>query len=253
MIDVASFTRYGATAAGLFTVLAAGALLFAELNRPVEQIRIEGQLTGEERRLIEQALTGHADARILTASLSKVVADVDALGWPQNVTVRRDWPDTLVLRINKQGVIARWKGDQYLTSNGRVINEADVTGELPSIEVESISPEVALSTLQQLDERARLHGLRIAQLRHSAAQGWWLHQDDGVRVNLGRGHSKAVLLTRYQRFLRVRSQLSAEQRSGVEYADVRYANGVALKARSADDPALLIGQAESTRTVIDGR
>ncbi len=253
MIDVSHLGRFGIVAAVSAAVLAAVALLYAQLNQPVAQIRIEGQLSKEERRLVEAALSAHADSNILSVRLGAVLADVNALGWPQNVTVQRQWPDTLVLRINKQGVIAHWNGDRYLTSNGRVIDQADVTGDLPVIQVSSVAPELALATLQQLDESARMHGLRVAQLHHSASQGWWLKQSDGVRVNLGRDSSKAALLVRYQRFLRVRGHLTAQQRAEIEYADARYANGVALKARTQTDTALLLGRADSTRAVTDGR
>lgn len=253
MMDIAHISRYGITAAVLLSVAAAALLLYTELNRPIEEIRIEGQLSDQERELLQVALDPHGDANILSVRLDDVVADVTALGWPQNVSVRRQWPDTLILRINKQGVIALWNDDRYLTNNGRVIDQADVPNTLPSIAAEAVAPEAALAVLQQLDEVARLHGLRIAQLNHSVAQGWWLLQDDGVRINLGRGHPRSQLVDRYQRFLRVRAQLPVEQLATLEYADVRYANGVALKSIDAADEPLLVGHAESTRTVIDER
>lgn len=256
-MDINYISRYGVATAVLVSVVAAALLLFSELNRPIEQVRIEGHLSAQERELLAEALVAHEDEAILSVDLPAVVEDVNALGWPQNVSVRRQWPDTLVLRIQKQGVIAHWNADRYLTNNGRVIEQADVLGSLPSLEVENIEPEAALATLQRLDELARLHGLRIARLNHSVTQGWWLLQNDGVRVNLGRSDPVSALSQRYQRFLRVRAALPQAQVATIEYADVRYTNGVALKSTpapgdAAGDP-LLVGQAQSTRTLMDER
>ena len=98
-----------------------------------------------------------------------------------------------------------------------------------------------------------MQGLHIAELHFQVAQGWWLLQNDGVRVNLGLGQPKAQLFDRYQRFLHVRSQLPQEQLAAIEYADVRYANGVALKSHTPVDAPLLAEHAEPARTVLDGR
>lgn len=241
MMSVEAIGRWGARA-GIVVVLSAAALLvFAQLNQPIAQIRIEGALSTAERTLIRDALAHYADAHILTASLDGVVADITALGWPQKVSARRVWPDTLVLRINKQDVVAVWNRDSYLTNNARVIDDADVLARLPTIDAEGLDPEIALAALQQLDERARLHGVRVVALRHSFAQGWWLKQSDGVAVSLGRGD--AALDRRYRRFMQVRSGLPVEQLAQLRSADVRYANGVALRL-AATDQDLLLGQTQ---------
>lgn len=247
MPDMAQLGRFGAAAAIAIVLAAAALLVFAQLNRPIAHMRIEGQLSAAERALIKEALAGYTDAHILTTPLDAVVADVAALGWPQQVSARRVWPDALVLRIHKQDVIARWNNGQYLTNNARVIDQADGAAELPQIETDSLSPEAALTALQHLDELARLHGLRVVTVKHSFAQGWWLRQSDGVAVSLGRKDEE--LQQRYRRFLRVRAELPVAALATLEYADVRYANGVALRLTEGlegqqGNSELLLGQTQ---------
>ncbi|MFK7912913.1 MAG: cell division protein FtsQ/DivIB [Pseudomonadales bacterium] len=233
--------RWGGCAALVIVLSAAALLVFAQLNRPIEQMRIEGQLSTAERALIRDALAHYGDANILTTSLDAVVADINALGWPQKVSARRVWPDTLVLRINRQDVVAVWNDTAFLTNNAKVIEDADVVVQLPVIEAQGLDPEVALGALQQLDELARLQGLRVVALRHSFAEGWWLKQSDGVAVSLGR--SDEALRQRYLRFMKVRAELPLEQLAALEYADVRYANGVALGLGDAASE-LLVGNTQ---------
>ena len=240
-MSIELLSRWGGRGAIALVLSAAGLFVFSQLNQPIEQMRIEGQLSTAERALVRAALAHYADTNILTASLDDVVADINALGWPQKVSARRLWPDTLVLRINKQDVVAVWNETAFLTNNAKIIDEADVVVQLPAITAEGLGPEVALGALQQLDELARMQGLRVVALRHSFAEGWWLKQSDGVGVSLGR--ADATLQRRYQRFLKVRAELPLEQLAGLEYADVRYANGVALGLGDAASE-LLVGNTQ---------
>ncbi|MEM1231387.1 MAG: cell division protein FtsQ/DivIB [Pseudomonadota bacterium] len=226
----------------LVALLAGGVLLHRALDRPVTDIRIEGVLSPAERALLQSALQPFASTRILSADLAALVAAVEALGWPEDVSVRRVWPRTLALSVRRQSIVARWADDAYLTSGGQVIEQADVSTSLPVLRVAPRDPALALATLQQLDALARAHGLRVSALDFAPAQGWRLTQSDGVPVQLGSGPLADVLLPRYRRFLRVRGQLPSAARAALEYADARYDSGVAIKPGTGAEP-LLLGQA----------
>jgi cell division septal protein FtsQ len=252
MMDMARLTRHGMVGAVALAVLVVMLLVYRALNAPVTEIRIEGSLSPAERVLLQTALAPVRDARILTADLRALVRDIEALGWPEDVSVRRLWPSTLQLSIRKQSVVARWQDSQFLTSTGRVIDQADVGDDLPRLRVAGTDPLEALETLQQLDQLARGQGLRVAALDFEPARGWRLTQSDSVPVYLGDGPLLAVLRPAYARFLKVRSALPMAARQSLEYADARYDSGVAIKSSPAAAPVLL-GQATSKGTGIDER
>lgn len=208
--------------------------LFALLNRPLRAIHIEGMLAPSERQIVVAALKEQADARILSVSLNAVAEAVRELGWAQAVTVRRVWPDTLTVTINRQAVVAQWREDEVLTSTGQVVPQPDPTAALPQLEAQSLSPAATLTLYQQLE---RLDGSStIARLSETMLEGWVVELDTGDRVVLGRAPRSAELARRFQRYLEVRSSLPAEE---VVRADARYAHGVAIKAPKSDGEALL--------------
>lgn len=251
-MDMERLTRYGFATGAVAALAAVTALLYGQLNQPVREIKVEGPLSPTERALLQAALVPYSDARILTADLDALVGAVEALGWPQEVTVRRRWPDQLLLAIRKQSVVAHWQDSAFLTSTGRVIGQADVQGTLPRLAVEDVDPLVALETLQQLDALARGQRLRVSALDFDAADGWRVTQSDGLPVYLGLGSLQTVLLPRYQRFLRVRAQIVARHGSALRYADARYDSGVAIRAEGEEEP-LLLGQAISKERGPHGR
>ena len=91
---------------------------FTLVNRPLGEVRIEGALRDAERRLVQEQLhgllQGAQPARILTVDLEAVAAGIRSLGWAQAVTVRRVWPETLIVAIQRQLLVARWQGDAAL-------------------------------------------------------------------------------------------------------------------------------------------
>ncbi|MEM1435689.1 MAG: FtsQ-type POTRA domain-containing protein [Pseudomonadota bacterium] len=219
------------------------AVLFALLNRPLREIRVEGMLAPGERQMVMAALEDQADARILSVSLDAVAAAVRELGWAQAVTVRRVWPDTLTVAINRQAVVAVWRDDAVLTSTGQVITQPESTGSLPELRSTSLPPAATLTLYQQLE---RLDPARtIKRLSETPLEGWVVELKAGDRVVLGRAASSAELARRFQRFLEVRRSLPPSE---VVRADARYAHGVAIKAPQADgDPLLAASMSEQER------
>lgn len=211
------------------------AVLFALLNRPLREIRVEGMLAPSERQMVTAALRAQADARILTVNLDAVAGAVRELGWAQAVTVRRVWPDTLAVAINRQAVVAQWREDEVLTSTGRVIPQPEPAGEsLPQLRSSSLPPAATLTLYQQLE---RLDPARsIARLTEMPLEGWVVELKSGDRVVLGRASGNAELVRRFRRYLEVRSQLPPSE---IVRADARYAHGVAIKAPEAGNDALL--------------
>lgn len=200
--------------------------LFLGLNRPVQEIRVEGSLAAAEQRVVKTALRGFADARILTVSLDAVAQTVAEIDWAQAVTVRRRWPHTLIIGINRQAVVARWGRGEYLTSNGQIVAQHESDGPLPLLVANTVAAPDALKLFQQLRAVSRRAGVRIVELRESASDGWTLTLASGDAVVLGRAEDPAQLAERQARYLTVRNSISAK---GPVQADARYAHGVAVK------------------------
>lgn len=219
------------------------ALLYGLLNRPLREIRIEGMLAPGEREMVVAALREQADARILSVSLDSVAEAVRGLGWAQAVTVRRVWPDTLTVAINRQAVVAVWQEDEVLTSTGQIIPQPDPAAALPQLHSSSLPPAATLTLYQQLERLDPAN--TIARLTETELEGWVVELKAGDRVVLGRAPSSAALAQRFQRYVEVRRSLPSSENIR---ADARYTHGVAIRTPAAsDDPLLAASLAEEER------
>jgi cell division protein FtsQ len=73
-------------------------------------------------------------------------------------------------------------------------------------------------------------GLAIGKLELSGRGSWRVELEDGASVVLGRG-SEDELTARVERFLRTLAQVRGRWNAALQYADLRHADGYALRLR----------------------
>ena len=80
-----------------------------------------------------------------------------------------------------------------------------------------------LPTLRTLD-------LEIEQMQLSTRGSWRVLLDSGATIELGRG-SEDEVAARSERFVRTLSQVTSRYHAPLEYADLRHADGYAVRLR----------------------
>lgn len=219
----------------LLLVAAAVFLLWIGANRPLSSVVVEGVLSTEERAAVQTALTPNLQTRLLSLDLAEVVAQVEALSWPQAVSVRRVWPDELVVGVVKQQVVAAWNDDRYLTSTGQIVTLAVAPGPLPKLRSVTTEPGDALELYQRLAALSKQQGSALVALNENAVGEWRITLRPALAVMLGEAETTNELVDRLHRFFVVRQRRPDSAERQLRYADARYANGVALRWNDATD------------------
>ncbi len=153
--------------------LLAGAVAVAlgwQMDRPIENVRVIGELTAGEQQQIEAAVLTGLDAGILSVDLSEVRDRLQSLSWTRRVTVRRVWPPGLDIAVDKDVPVAVWGVGAHLTSNGRVMAIPDAPAALPVFDCALASPRGALEVYLLLQES--LPGTREDASRRSGRRPW---------------------------------------------------------------------------------
>jgi len=221
-------------------LIAVGALItWIELDAPISVVRVEGQLDTAERAAIRRAMAaglraGATDTRglvgvtsgILSTDLEALRQSIHALSWPRHVTVRRSWPDGLVVSVDKEMVIAAWR-DAYLNTEGKVVQWPVARTDLPIFDCQVSQPRAAMEVYQRLNDATASAGLRIDRLAQNELGEWTVNFSDGIKLILGAEH----LSQRVARFLVVYEHELAQIEGSVDQVDARYANGVAVRWR----------------------
>ena len=219
----------------LLGLAAVAAWIYVSLDRPVRSVEVIGALAPAEAAEVERRLNELKPRRLLSTDLGALREHLLALSWPRLVQIRRVWPDTISIRIERQLVVAKWGGEGYLTAGGELVGGVDRTVGVPRLDCEIASPQKALEIYRYLQDIASEDDLEISSLAENALGEWRLELANGVRAHLGAD----ALRSRMGRFMQVHRHLAQVNAQAVRYLDLRYANGAAVRF---DEPQVLAGR-----------
>lgn len=152
------------------------------------------------------------------------------LAWIEKVSLRRLWPDKLVIEITEKPPLAVWNDKAILMANGALFfpqplsKTPKVLAQLPRFyAAESLKTEVAAKYLEFTEHLLR-EKLTIERLEVTADRGWTINVNAGFKVFLG----KTELTPRLTRFLLAYRAQLRDHRKSISHVDMRYINGLAI-------------------------
>lgn len=240
-----------AVAAGVFALTAAALLAAGMLwlmRAPafaIRAIQLEGELTRNSVPTIRANATPRLAGNFFSVDLQQAQAAFESVPWVRRAVVRRVWPDRLVVRLEEHRAAALWQGlagegegdsgasDRLVNSDGEVFdaNIGDVEDDaLPTLAGPDGSAVQMLALLRRVQPALKPLGLQVERLHLSGRGSWRVELDSGARVELGRGIEDEVV-ARTERFARTLTQATSLWNRPLEYADLRHADGYALRLR----------------------
>ena len=175
-----------------------------------------------------------------TLNLQSAREAFEAVPWVRHAVVRRVWPDRLVVRLEEHRPVAVWKGeegdDRLVNDHGEVFeaNLGDVDERLlPDFSGPSSAAAEILAMYRRLKPVFQPLSLEPVSLALSGRGSWRVELDDGMAVELGRG-SEDEVLARTARFVRTITQVNGSSRRPIEYADLRHADGYAVRFKGGN-------------------
>lgn len=222
-------------------VLAAGLLwLMRSPMFPIRSIQLDGDLARNSVPTIRANAAPRLAGNFFSVDLQQGRAAFESVPWVRRAVVRRVWPDRLAVRLEEHRAAALWEGpdadsnaDRLVNGYGEVFeaNVGDVEDEgLPSLGGPEGSAALMLALYQRVQPAFAQLDLEVERLRLSGRGSWRAELDSGATVELGRG-SEDELVARTERFVRTLTQVTARWQQPLEYADLRHADGYAVRLR----------------------
>ena len=251
----------GAVAVGVALMLLAAAarwLARAPLFE-ISVIRVQGELTRNSAPTIRANALPALAGNFFDIDLAQAQRAFEQVPWVRRAVVRRVWPNQLLVEIEEHRAAALWDGsvagggiggtgaERLVNTNGEVFeaNLGDVEDEeLPLFAGPDGQAAPMLALWRRLQPAFAERGLAIERLRLSGRGSWRLELDDGARVELGRG-SEDEVAARAGRFLRTLAQVRGRWNAAIEYADLRHADGYALRLRGVTTTPARTGAARA--------
>lgn len=191
---------------------------------PLREVRLLDVPRNMPRADFESVLKKELRGTFFTVDLARARRGLEAVPWVRKAEVRRHWPDRIEVRIEEHAPLARW-GTMGLVNVQGEIFEATFEGRLPVFNGPAgASKEMAI---QYAYFRRSLEplGREPVQVNVTARRAWSLRIDTGLTLELGR----TDLENRLGRFVRNYERAAQHLGRRVDYVDLRYRNGFAVR------------------------
>lgn len=197
---------------------------------PIREVSIEGNFSHLESYSLQKLIVPFTQTNFFSIDLQGLKEKLLEQPWVAQVEVRRVWPDHLVIHLIEQKPVAIWNGSSLLSNSGIVFAPPINTfpDRLPFFSAPSGQQKLVMQMFQHLSDKVSVLGLTIAELDLTPRLAWYMRLNNGLQVVLGRDQ----IDQRLQRFIEAYSQLFAQRVTAVDYIDLRYSNGFAVKWRT---------------------
>lgn len=171
---------------------------------------------------VKAVVAPYAGAGFFQLDVDGIQRQLQNLPWVQQASVRRAWPDSLVVTVYEQQPVAQWGDDGLLNASGELFHPPLVVhGDLPRLNGVANSERLLLQRMRDVNEMVQPLGLRVSSMSLDQRRAWDIELDNGLQLKLGREQE----IRRIQRFVQFYPRLLALRAADAKVVDLRYPNG----------------------------
>ena len=197
---------------------------------PIKTVRIYG-INHTDQKELETVLIPLVERGFFSINVDMIRDRLRQMPWVSKIFVRRYWPDQVEITLLEKNAIARFNEQSLLTEGGELFipplhsSYDDLPQFLGPDGKQIIMLEYFKSFSRILDP---LHA-KIAYLELTPYYTWKITLTNGMTLQIG--HKD--ILTRLRHFVKVYPKIVGARAKDVEYIDLRYSNGMAIRWKGA--------------------
>lgn len=193
---------------------------------PIRTVRVEGGFRHLDPERLKQLALPWVRGGFFNVRLHALEKSLNELPWVKSVSIRRRWPDTVIIQVQEQQPIAQWGDDGLLNAQGQVFRPAPDTFPkgLPRLSGPEGSERQLVEHFIAADHLLQPVGLQPVGLQEDARRAWDLRLASGIRIAVGRDGFDARLAQLAEIFPAVLKSRKDE----IASIDLRYTNGLAV-------------------------
>ena len=194
---------------------------------PIKRVQVAGNFVHLSPADLEQQAGQVIRGGFITVNVAGVKRKLLQEEWISAVTVRRVWPDSLMIFVTEHEPVARW-GSNALISNEAAIfspEEASFRPGLPFLSGPQGSEDAVLEKYEFLKTELKPWDMEVEMLVLTERRAWQFRLANGPIVLLG----KKDVEGRFDRFFSFAIPYQADRLLQAKSIDMRYTNGFAVK------------------------
>lgn len=196
---------------------------------PIRYVQVEGAFQYIDKEDIKNKIHPLIQLSYFSIDLQRIQHALITLPWAEKVQVQRIWPNRLRLRIYEQQPVIRWQEGSLLNSHGDIFKPINIETfqSLPVLYGPVEQRYQLLQVMNDLKLSLIEKGLHLTEFRVSDRQSWLLVMKNGMVIQLGRLQP----LQKFTQLMQAFQVLGNELVEKIEYIDMRYPNGYAVRWR----------------------
>lgn len=197
---------------------------------PFHRIRLIYSGQHIDTKHISQLAWSNIEGGFFSLNVAKLKKAFMNQPWLEDVSIRREWPDTLALSIEEKHPEARWGAKGLISTQGEIFypSSDSIPKDLPLIDAPDSEEKEILTDFHKLNDDAQRLTLHITNLEVSDRDMYQMTLSNGVVVMIGRDD----VLQRFHHFVDLYSKIIGDKSDSVVGVDLRYPNGLAIKWKS---------------------
>ncbi|WP_118182264.1 cell division protein FtsQ/DivIB [Paraburkholderia phosphatilytica] len=214
-------------------LLAAGGLWL--IQRPsftLRSISIDGDTEHINTPTVRATVVGHLKGNFFTVDLDAARAAFEQMPWVRHASVRRVWPNALAVTLDEYKPLGTWGSDQLVSTDGELFtaNQGELDEDLPAFDGPDGTAKEVVARYHDFQKWFAPMGATPDEVTLSARYAWTVKLSNGTEVEFGRERNQDTLYDRARRLTAAWGAVTQRWGNDIEYADLRYPNGFAIRA-----------------------
>lgn len=202
-------------------------------HKPINEVQIEGSFQlfdkQEAERIIEDQVTGS----FIDLDIEKLKNTLEQNPWVDSVSIAREWPDKLIVKIFEQKAIARWGAESYLNMRGDIVNVENVNkiDDLPFLNSNDRYAKEVMQQYLRIGKLLSEYDVLLKSVDLDDTHSWTLIVNKEIIIKLGRDR----IWEKLQSLMEAKISVLNNDFSNIQQIDMRYNSGFAIAWKSTKD------------------
>ncbi|MCW8922482.1 MAG: cell division protein FtsQ/DivIB [Gammaproteobacteria bacterium] len=202
---------------------------------PIKKVEIEGEFENISHDVFREHVVAVIDGGYFSLDLDAMRTALMELPWVDDVSVRRQWPSGIHIKVTEKTAVAYWNDDALISDHGDVFKPDFISQQftLPKLNGPDGSHNKMWRFLVAINKDFSVMGFKVVDLNLDDRRAWGVHfvankTAEKIQLKLGRNHADE----RLSRFIRVFSSIDKFDLKNIVAIDLRYPNGFAMRIKN---------------------
>jgi len=211
-------------------VMSSGIFLFTQFDAsryfPIKTVNVYGT-NRTDHQVVQDMVQPLVNHGFFTVNLEDIKDRLTQMPWVADAFVRRLWPNAVAITVVEREPAALWNDKALLSTTGELFSPPQATypAGLPHVTAPEGKQSLVLQHYNEINRLLLPLHAKITYLELTPSLLWKVRLNSGMTLHVG--HKD--VLTRIDHFVKVYPKIIGDNTAKVEYVDLRYANGVAVR------------------------